>query len=145
MSERRGGQHGEQDIFFSSRRRHTRWNCDWSSDVCSSDLLDPRQRFIQRGDHVQPMRTVAHLLYGRLPPFFFFCTQQDITSLLFADSHYTIGCSSSRMIQGGREMSGRSCRSSLARMMSSPWMTTPPRSEEHTSELQSHFHLLFHP
>src|SRR5689334_4257643 len=24
--------------FFSSRRRHTRCNCDWSSDVCSSDL-----------------------------------------------------------------------------------------------------------
>src|SRR5438309_6370905 len=27
-------------FFFSSRRRHTRWNCDWSSDVCSSDLFD---------------------------------------------------------------------------------------------------------
>src|SRR6266568_2502376 len=25
-------------FFFSSRRRHTRWNCDWSSNVCSSDL-----------------------------------------------------------------------------------------------------------
>src|SRR3989338_10714874 len=25
-------------VLFSSRRRHTRWNCDWSSDVCSSDL-----------------------------------------------------------------------------------------------------------
>src|SRR6266568_7733979 len=25
-------------FFFSSRRRHTRWNCDWSPDVCSSDL-----------------------------------------------------------------------------------------------------------
>src|SRR6267143_3577384 len=25
-------------FFFSSRRRQTRWNCDWSSDVCSSDL-----------------------------------------------------------------------------------------------------------
>src|SRR6266481_5517704 len=25
-------------FFFSSRSRHTRWNCDWSSDVCSSDL-----------------------------------------------------------------------------------------------------------
>src|SRR5689334_24792383 len=25
-------------FFFSSRRRHTRWNCDWSSYVCSSDL-----------------------------------------------------------------------------------------------------------
>src|SRR6267143_2563305 len=28
-------------FFFSSRRRHTRWNCDWSSDVCSSDLPLP--------------------------------------------------------------------------------------------------------
>src|SRR5689334_24003384 len=28
-------------FFFSSRRRHTRWNCDWSSDVCSSDLHVP--------------------------------------------------------------------------------------------------------
>src|SRR5215204_7182881 len=25
-------------FFFSSRRRHTRSLCDWSSDVCSSDL-----------------------------------------------------------------------------------------------------------
>src|SRR5438876_2638861 len=36
---------GVQDIlvccvfFFSSRRRHTRWTGDWSSDVCSSDLV----------------------------------------------------------------------------------------------------------
>src|SRR4051794_27565233 len=34
-------------FFFSSRRRHTRWTGDWSSDVCSSDLLrqyeDPMQ------------------------------------------------------------------------------------------------------
>src|SRR5256886_14228575 len=30
-------------FFFSSRRRHTRFDCDWSSDVCSSDLkgFDP--------------------------------------------------------------------------------------------------------
>src|SRR5205085_12255498 len=27
------------DFFFSSRRRHTRFDCDWSSDVCSSDLI----------------------------------------------------------------------------------------------------------
>src|SRR5207245_5900951 len=26
-------------VFFSSRRRHTRCYRDWSSDVCSSDLL----------------------------------------------------------------------------------------------------------
>src|SRR5260221_4228944 len=28
----------EYDFLFSSRRRHTRSLCDWSSDVCSSDL-----------------------------------------------------------------------------------------------------------
>src|SRR2546430_7494521 len=33
-------------FFFSSRRRHTRFDCDWSSDVCSSDLgnVPPVQR-----------------------------------------------------------------------------------------------------
>src|SRR5690348_2478928 len=29
-------------FFFSSRRRHTIWTGDWSSDVCSSDLLERR-------------------------------------------------------------------------------------------------------
>src|SRR5256886_8294559 len=29
-------------FFFSSRRRHTRFDCDWSSDVCSSDLRGVR-------------------------------------------------------------------------------------------------------
>src|SRR5438876_10392375 len=33
-------------FFFSSRRRHTRWTGDWSSDVCSSDLT--RMRFVHR-------------------------------------------------------------------------------------------------
>src|SRR2546427_6196150 len=28
---------GVRRFFFSSRRRHTRFDCDWSSDVCSSD------------------------------------------------------------------------------------------------------------
>src|SRR5260370_4448972 len=27
-------------FFFSSRRRHTRFKCDWSSDVCSSDSIE---------------------------------------------------------------------------------------------------------
>src|SRR5690606_39735098 len=30
-------------FFFSSRRRHTRFSRDWSSDVCSSDLPPPFQ------------------------------------------------------------------------------------------------------
>src|SRR5690348_17527365 len=35
-------------FFFSSRRRHTRWTGDWSSDVCSSDL-------VLEGDRETPM------------------------------------------------------------------------------------------
>src|SRR2546430_6981825 len=31
-------------FFFSSRRRHTRFDCDWSSDVCSSDLAGANGR-----------------------------------------------------------------------------------------------------
>src|SRR2546430_8376767 len=33
-------------FFFSSRRRHTRFDCDWSSDVCSSDLNWPGARLL---------------------------------------------------------------------------------------------------
>src|SRR5690348_17934550 len=37
-------------FFFSSRRRHTRWTGDWSSDVCSSDLADVElARFVELG------------------------------------------------------------------------------------------------
>src|SRR2546430_10607502 len=35
-------------FFFSSRRRHTRFDCDWSSDVCSSDLII-RHQSLDRG------------------------------------------------------------------------------------------------
>src|SRR5690242_21415371 len=31
-------------FFFSSRRRHTRLTCDWSSDACSSDLVELSSR-----------------------------------------------------------------------------------------------------
>src|SRR5208337_4116348 len=34
-----------RSFFFSSRRRHTRYIGDWSSDVCSSDLAAPAVRF----------------------------------------------------------------------------------------------------
>src|SRR2546430_6818038 len=33
-----------QVVFFSSRRRDTRFDCDWSSDVCSSDLSQSNLR-----------------------------------------------------------------------------------------------------
>src|SRR2546430_4666700 len=45
-------------FFFSSRRRHTRFDCDWSSDVCSSDLL---RELGDRCDKVI-VETLSHLL-----------------------------------------------------------------------------------
>src|SRR2546427_4860996 len=55
-------------FFFSSRRRHTRFDCDWSSDVCSSDLgshssahafLDSATKFfvVEEGDMLLPRQT----------------------------------------------------------------------------------------
>src|SRR5207237_6704135 len=47
-------------FFFSSRRRHTRFKCDWSSDVCSSDLAYAYQNganriaFIGAGESALP-------------------------------------------------------------------------------------------
>src|SRR5947207_15113263 len=39
-------------FFFSSRRRHTRSLCDWSSDVCSSDLRGERPAVRREGEPV---------------------------------------------------------------------------------------------
>src|SRR5260221_5617264 len=76
-------------FFFSSRRRHTRSLCDWSSDVCSSDLDSAN------------ILTSARECFGRM------CTWSNSTC--FA-------------VDGV-------CRSMR-------------RSEEHTSELQSHSDLV---
>src|SRR5256886_2916582 len=37
-------------FFFSSRRRHTRFDCDWSSDVCSSDLIGRAMIHREKGE-----------------------------------------------------------------------------------------------
>src|SRR6266511_4986360 len=37
-------------FFFSSRRRHTRFSRDWSSDVCSSDLRRVELGSVERSD-----------------------------------------------------------------------------------------------
>src|SRR5437588_5078656 len=42
-------------FFFSSRRRHTRSLCDWSSDVCSSDLPSGSRKFAVYGDLTYPL------------------------------------------------------------------------------------------
>src|SRR5256886_8708238 len=54
-------------FFFSSRRRHTRFDCDWSSDVCSSDLYVDRLGDFLLSQSDQPLtsaqrETLAHWL-----------------------------------------------------------------------------------
>src|SRR5256886_7283020 len=51
----------EVGFFFSSRRRHTRFDCDWSSDVCSSDLRMAGFAEDARGRGDQDERAVAPL------------------------------------------------------------------------------------
>src|SRR5437588_12223650 len=61
-------------FFFSSRRRHTRSLCDWSSDVCSSDLIRNSVRRGHRGRtllrirrRADPLGAFADGTCGRCP------------------------------------------------------------------------------
>src|SRR5260221_9376463 len=66
-------------FFFSSRRRHTRSLCDWSSDVCSSDLpaslraivADTRRRVSAAGDEAarRPKLTTREQVVRPLAPY----------------------------------------------------------------------------
>src|SRR5688572_32863368 len=49
-------------FFFSSRRRHTRFDCDWSSDVCSSDLAKkpPAGRISKLAHHTTATAVETH-------------------------------------------------------------------------------------
>src|SRR5690606_39413300 len=54
-------------FFFSSRRRHTRFSRDWSSDVCSSDLVVSGMNLgVNLGDDVFYSGTVAAAREGAL-------------------------------------------------------------------------------
>src|SRR5690625_2879358 len=60
-------------FFFSSRRRHTRWPRDWSSDVCSSDLVPGGRLVLAPGrlgqvpDVLVPAGQFVHVSIDPLP------------------------------------------------------------------------------
>src|SRR3712207_8263257 len=121
-------------FFFSSRRRHTRYWRDWSSDVCSSDLvgredgkalalsyrflraLEHRiQLFNLRRTHVLPHNEADLRRLGR--------------SLGYADP-------ASELLTTWRH-TAQVVRRLHERLFYSPLLDAVARSEEHTSELQS--------
>src|SRR6266480_5374218 len=60
-------------FFFSSRRRHTRLTCDWSSDVCSSDLCRCQrtacfdEEGLARGREPDPARETMEQCHAHFP------------------------------------------------------------------------------
>src|SRR2546430_8786025 len=69
-AEMRGRQcRSSRSFFFSSRRRHTRFDCDWSSDVCSSDLFGSQCMVVAidaRAVAETPRRWVVYVNGGRV-------------------------------------------------------------------------------
>src|SRR6266567_891394 len=58
-------------FFFSSRRRHTRFDCDWSSDVCSSDLVEQMGKMgLLGGGGGSGIRTEGVIGSGLMPAVF---------------------------------------------------------------------------
>src|SRR5256884_5442846 len=47
-------------FFFSSRRRHTRCSRDWSSDVCSSDLITALNTFLFKAVRFRALQDAPH-------------------------------------------------------------------------------------
>src|SRR5256886_14974133 len=141
-------------FFFSSRRRHTRFDCDWSSDVCSSDLppgptfsgavhvavveVDPetgrvairRYALVEDcGPVINPM-IVDGQVHGAVA--------QGIGEALLERVVYD---------DGGQLLTGTLMDYALPRADDIPafeisHLETPSRSEEHTSELQSQSNLV---
>src|SRR5690606_40493253 len=91
--------------FFSSRRRHTRFSRDWSSDVCSSDLdSEMNTRIVPGGSSV---RSGAYI--GRnvtmMPPMYV-NTGAYVDDGTMIDSHALVGSCA----QVGKQIGRASCR-----------------------------------
>src|SRR5260370_22801003 len=53
-------------FFFKRRRGHTIFKCDWSSDVCSSDLIEEDNPPVTLGGHTSPPLYAAFSPDGKL-------------------------------------------------------------------------------
>src|SRR3990167_3356758 len=112
-------------FFFKRRRRHTRFDCDWSSDVCSSDL---GLQGGLGGWHVLGQEDAfGGGAFLELAP-----DLQDLTAIGFEHDDVA-GDLGFELVEHGDGL--RFCGAMCPPFY--PKCNSPRRSEEHTSELQS--------
>src|SRR5216683_1369336 len=68
-------------FFFSSRRRHTRSDRDWSSDVCSSDLKGLERSGTEAGGRIDDRLAALQGLYQVFFPFLLDSLGQELVDL----------------------------------------------------------------
>src|SRR2546422_3318398 len=73
---------GSVFFFFSSRRRHTRCSRDWSSDVCSSDLVGVRELIRVRTEKNAGRQIFAPIDYDKVLPVMGGMSGADISVIL---------------------------------------------------------------
>src|SRR2546430_3397096 len=88
-------------FFFSSRRRHTRFDCDWSSDVCSSDLEKTPKKSKELSFRLHKAN------FGDLP---FVSTHKEIPMKVFAITMLILSAASLTARSEERRV-GKECRS----------------------------------
>src|SRR5438034_10858201 len=101
-------------FFFSSRRRHTRSLCDWSSDVCSSDLggCAETARPTTHHDPVYVEEGVIHYCVANMPAAYARTATQALTNVtyryieLLADHGLAEACRRQPALLGGINIMG---------------------------------------
>src|SRR5690606_40561855 len=89
-------------FFFSSRRRHTRFSRDWSSDVCSSDLLNVDQNYFH-----SKLTTVDTIILEENED----CIISSIENLRIFDDFIFLIESAGGMVRSEERRVGKECRS----------------------------------
>src|SRR2546430_4689578 len=109
-------------FFFSSRRRHTRFDCDWSSDVCSSDLCAEEPAAIFASDEVEACPVCGKGACAQHRAACAHCGRQVCTADLAQQSHRcatcaqlaTIGDPPGEVVTAARAVTGRAPKASRA-------------------------------
>src|SRR3712207_7798793 len=91
-------------VFFSSRRRHTRYWRDWSSDVCSSDLGEDNTILVTQV-LLQLLHRTLQAQQDQLQP------RRARVSLLIDEAHNVLTRSVAKMLRSEERRVGKECRS----------------------------------